>query len=36
MTIERISQYLIGSGAVVFILALILAVIKGKSEGRQD
>lgn len=36
MTIMRISQYLIGSGAVIFILALILAVVRGKAGDGQE
>ena len=35
MDIVRISQYLIGGGAVIFVLALILAVIRGKTGDRE-
>lgn len=35
MEIGRVAQILIGSGAVTFILALILAVVKGKTGDKQ-
>ncbi len=35
MDIVRTSQYIIGGGAVVFVLALILAVIKGRAGDRK-
>lgn len=35
MEIGRIAQILIGSGAVLFILALILAIVKGKAGDKQ-